>query len=107
MNKTAIIVLLKNTTGNNLSVTLADFRRFVKKYLGTSRYIEDENDGSEDPINGIVIKGFLSDEEKKELIDYNENNVIPLFLEQNEDEPDVIDDKTYTIISPKTQNENN
>ena len=105
MNKTAIIVLVKNTMNNNISATLADFRRFVKKYLGTSRYLENENDGSEDPVNGIVVKGFLSKEEKKELINYNENNLIILFIEQSENDDDVVDDNN--TITSKQKNESN
>lgn len=105
--KTAILILIKNSAANTMSATLADFRRYVKRYLGTSRYSETENDGSEDPLNGIVIKGILSNEEKKNLLDYNDN-VILLFIEQDNEDEDIIDDlNTITSSSKQQENENN
>ena len=93
--ETAIIIMQSNSSETK---ELNEFRSFAKRYIGTSRYKED-NDSSDGYRNGLVVDGSLSDKEKKALIDFSKNLFI-FFLEGD----DILENDTNTI---KSQNENN
>lgn len=94
--ETAIIILQQN---NADSKELPEFRTYAKKYIGTSRYKE-ENNTVDGYRNAIVIDGNLSDKEKKHLMDYSKGLFI-FFLEGD----DILENDTNTIKS-KTDESN-
>lgn len=93
--ETAIVILQQNNTETK---ELSEFRTYAKKYIGISRY-KDDNDTLDGYRNAIIVDGNLSDKEKKHLIDYSKGLFI-FFLEGD----DILENDTNTI---KSQNENN
>lgn len=93
--ETAIIILQQNSAETK---ELGEFRCYVKRYIGMSRY-KDDNDTLDGYRNAIIVDGNLSDKEKKHLIDYSKGLFI-FFLEGD----DILENDTNTI---KSQNENN
>lgn len=93
--ETAIVILQQNNADTK---ELPEFRTYAKKYIGMSRYKED-NDTVDGYRNAIIVDGSLSDKEKKHLIDFSKNLFI-FFLEGE----DILENDTNTI---KSQNENN
>lgn len=93
--ETAIIILQQN---NADSKELPEFRTYAKKYIGMSRY-KDENDDPSGYRNAIIIDGNLSDKEKKHLMDYSKNLFV-FFLEGE----DILESDTNTIKSQTNEN---
>lgn len=94
--ETAIIILQQNAAETK---EVGEFRCYVKRYIGTSRYKED-NDTIDGYRNAIVVDGNLSDKEKKHLMDFSKNLFV-FFLEGD----DILENDTNTIKS-KTDESN-
>lgn len=93
--ETAIVILQQN---NAETKELSEFRVYARKYIGMSRYKE-ENDDPSGYRNAIVVDGNLSDKEKKYLMDYSKNLFI-FFLEGE----DILANDTNTISRIKNEN---
>ena len=86
--ETAIIILQQNNADTK---ELQEFRVYAKKYIGTSRYKE-ENDSVEGYRNAIIVDEILTNKEKKHLMDYSKNLFV-FFLEGE----DILENDTNTI----------
>ena len=93
--ETAIVILQQNNTETK---ELSEFRTYAKKYIGISRY-KDDNDTLDGYRNAIIVDGNLSDKEKKHLIDYSKGLFI-FFLEGD----DILENDTNTIKSKTNGN---
>jgi len=95
--ETAIIILQQNSAETK---EVSEFRTYAKKYIGISRYKED-NDTLDGYRNAIIVDGNLSDKEKKHLIDFSKNLFI-FFLEGE----DILSNDTNTITQQNNENNN-
>lgn len=93
--ETAIIILQQNGAE---AKEILEFRTHAKRYIGMSRYKED-NDSIDGYRNAIIVDGNLSDKEKKHLIDYSKNLFV-FFLEGE----DILSNDTNTLTQQNNEN---
>lgn len=93
--ETAIVILQQNGAE---AKEILEFRTHAKRYIGMSRYKED-NDSIDGYRNAIIVDGSLSDKEKKHLIDYSKNLFV-FFLEGE----DILSNDTNTLTQQNNEN---
>lgn len=92
--ETAIIILIQNGAPLN---QLEEFKHYIAKYLGLSRYCSD-NDNEEGMQNAVNVEGTLSDKEKDHLMHFNKD--IYLFFVECDEDP--FDDNNTIKITNET-----